>query len=101
MVDGFWNQEQSVEESRRCLILDLFYCLILHEGMYIDIYDYWIISQSWLIPEGESVAFLQDSYDLKAGPYSSPCFPKMVKLGPYRQILSNSVDMVTGWTEDN
>ena len=66
-------------------------CNFPHEGMYIAPY-YWRPGQSWLVLKGAGVAFLEDSYDLGAGPLGAQVFQKLVQSSPYRQTLSNSVD---------
>ena len=40
----------------------------MSKGMYIASYDKWRSDQIWLVPEEEGLAFLEDYYDLRAGP---------------------------------
>ena len=74
------EQEKTVEESQRSLAsyllhhwfldkaMQCFHQVAVPLGMYIATYDYWRSSHIWLVPEGEGVAFLEDSYDLGASP---------------------------------
>ena len=52
--------------------------------MYIATFYYWRPDQSWLVPDGQGVAFLEVSYGIGAGPYDDPMWT-----------------LVTGWTEHN
>ena len=47
------------------------------------------------------VAFFDHSYDLGAGPFSSPCFPKLLQSGHYMQIRAAVWTFVTGWTQND
>ena len=73
--------------------------------MYIATFYYWRPGQSWSVPEGEGIVFVEDSYDLGTRFLGSESFPKLVHSRPSRQILSNSDiiawTLVTGLTEDD
>ena len=63
----------TVTESQQCLIGDLSYCNLLNkcmkclhqvavpEGIDIATYYYWRHGHSWSFPEGNDIAFLDDS----------------------------------------
>ena len=44
-------------------------------------------------PKGEGITLFQDLNNFRSGTQIQPCFPKVLKSGPYRQILCSKFDI--------